>query len=486
MHGSGLQPASTLDIPLTHWGNTLSRASRLSASPLDFDWSTDETTSPSLILTDSPSPTVRAARFRAQAAADVAATAEAVDTLQDGSQQVQEEMGRELDVLYARKDDHSDDGTDYFAFFSTPPIPFDPTPRPARANPGPDSLQHEEEGRLVPPDTRLEQTDVRPVLNQPAPDGDPRAFFHDQNRNARKRLWLGSPDPEDALRARRRLRRSNISPTEERREMVYNMEYGDGNPWESERRGREARSNTISDGPNCVFAPVTASTPTQLVRTMVDLSLASGHGPSSRTLSTTTSRAERSLAALPQSTPARDLERDPAPARAPEEASHGMNVDPRDGSPDEQRNTPRPDKGKGRARAQSQDPEEDAEEEEHSLEDPAEWSAAELQEARQLSMRHAQNTRTNARPGEYSRAPSQSLGAGPSGARNSYDQYDETRWDERRNLRDEPTSRYPPTREERAEYTMRYRDAPRADLTRTTSRLRDVPGERADARDGRE
>ncbi|RDX39614.1 hypothetical protein OH76DRAFT_1490971 [Lentinus brumalis] len=475
-------PSSSLDLSISQWNDGQERAGRASSSPVDLEWSSSVSSTLDL---ESPTPTARAIQRRGRTATD----ALGLDFGSNPANHPQPAPDRELDALNANGERESDVSTDYFGFFSSPPHDLDPllyqNPPPANAP------RHDDEGRPIMPETRSGGAEERSRLNQPALNGDPRAAYHgepprtpdavDHGRNPRKRLWLGSPDPEDLQRALRRPRPSNTTPIVEDGRLLADGDHHGRNPWQSEERGRASRTTFLRTELDLVFDPVTASTPTHLVRSMVDLSLASGH-PSSADArpsqaGSDASRIRDSGRDLPPHlSRTSDYAAVPTPPAQQPRDAYAMDVEDPDTCAVLQQEEPKRDKGKGRARALSQVPEDPATEQ-RACSPPAEnaWCEAELHEARQRSLRDSDHRRAGGRTRPYSPHESQTRGAGPSGVRQDTEHVEP--WSERSwSRREDYASRTQPGLHD---YGSRYS---REHLASGPNRIPAFPRERDDSR----
>ncbi len=443
-HGS--LPPSSLDLSVSHWDASRAGIEQAASSPLGLDWT--RSSSPTVDL-ESPSPMARAAAFRSQVASNLLG----LNFGDDPSRHPRAAPDRELDELDARDTRSSDDSTDYFGFFSSPPHDLDPLvyQELSHAN----TPRHDHEGHPLPPAPRPGDPGERSRLNQPALNGDPRASYHgepdtipvtvDHTRNPRKRVWLGSPDPEDLQRALRRPRPSNTTPTVANGQLPTNEECDGHNPWRSVRRRAESSTTGSPNGLGINFDPVAVSTPAHLVRTMDDLSIEAGHPPSASSRRALTSQIQRDAHLGRRDPPPHLTPRNsnvPASASSAQlsERDHAMDTDEPDNRSDSPEETPKRNNGKGKARALSSVSEYPEEQSGLPVRADDAWCEAELHKARQRSIRDALTQRAGLGTRVHSPGPSQTSGAGPSRA----SRYCESgRWiaDEReRGRRDDPSS----------------------------------------------
>ncbi len=385
------------------WDSSEATARSRSSSPISFDWThTDasaEAASPEILAT-----TARLAEITEAFAGPLI---NPVDSLAPY---------HPLVVAHERDPSTS---IDYFAYFSPPPNMEDP----------PHLLHQRLQGAVVPGEDETLPYGRGPVLN--LADMDPNFIYNgepaseslrcDDGRNVRKRLWTGSPNPEDALRGRQRPRRESPTPSQRERVGRNGSAY---NPWRSsgDRRRRGGGDELFSDG----FAPVAVSTPVS--------SVVPNHYEGSRTGRIRTgSDARRSALPPPQTTSApngtprfasgqygnEDAASRPE-SQVPEDRGQEMEIDaaPNADSGDSPKEKSRRDKGKGRAHASGPEQEADAEARPRPQPTDIGWSEQELATARERSLRQVIEQRPWTRTGSltdsfWARNPQSS--AGPSG-----------------------------------------------------------------------
>ncbi|KAI0707503.1 hypothetical protein C8T65DRAFT_740298 [Cerioporus squamosus] len=380
-----------------------------SSSPMSLDWTGLGSESPMPVDSRSPSPTVRAARARILAGVNHLGL-----TLQDelrgeigsvpaASNQTQTARPQAwpMNALSGDRGTQEDEATDYFAFFSSPPVLVDP---PHYRNHVLQGAPRNEPPLPVPTNYLFGHAEEREPMTQ---SNDPRDIYHgelpydpaplDHSRKPRKRLWLGSPDPEDVLRGQRRARPQNSTPLWLSRARLTGGGCDDSDPWGNQLREQELREEgqTIP-----AFIPVTASTPANPVHAAnIRLCSRLGRAPDGYQY------AELQPGGTAGETDARQRKR---PGTCP-------STDPED----EQEPEPLPNTEQGA------------------------WSEAELMEARQRSLRQAMEERTGYEAGARPTCPNQTHGAGPSGPRYAREAYGAETDEGRRNPRDELSSRAP-------------------------------------------
>ncbi|KAI0717539.1 hypothetical protein C8T65DRAFT_694198 [Cerioporus squamosus] len=412
-------------------------------------WSSALAESHSPVELFSPSPTVRATRQRSQISvchpsASIASANHGQNGQHTGSGQGTATVTRNVNT-----DDSSDNGTDYFAYFPTPPIVDLPY-----------YTEHILQGAPHVDDKAPEATTTQPehlssshFTRQLLLDGDPGAFFHEHTGNNKKRLWPGSPNPEEVRRGLSRLRLASTMPALTGGRRLPGLEDDLGNPWGSGRRGQAGEEADGLRGLGLAFAPAMASTPSQHVRTIVGQSSMANSIPPA---STYPARYQ------PSPHPAHASERgsDHCPAlnttRRGYEYAPPANTDTRDHDPDDQPGEPKPEKGKGKACALS--PASDDKEEAADLliaNGGGGWNETELLEAHQRSLRQALNDRAGSGGGAHASATFQTYGAGPSGHSGSLTfagEHDWRMWDD--------ASSHPPSRHENATPQRSRHDRP--------------------------
>ncbi|TFK92581.1 hypothetical protein K466DRAFT_595147 [Polyporus arcularius HHB13444] len=381
---------------LSEWGRTPSRTAATGLSHMSYDWYT---------------PTPRGPRYEANAANIVSTNAQAehaqnADAHPAGGNnanvaaaatqaQTAQRTGNERCAM-----DLASQSTDYFALFPTPP--------PFADRAGSDTAQpldlryahpaaHEAEVATSIADTN-EIAGSYAFNSGPAPSSVTTADDATQERvirgklshnpasiddapNARKRLWTGSPNPEDTRRSLRRPRRIGPARTPATAGNV-------SNPWRAESGGTGTVWNG-SSGAFGMFAPVAVSTP--LPRPVIN--------HDNRTLEGHQSAARDAAPPLPAATLQESARLTPMNAVYGQETSGqaaGPQPDLRMPDVDDMleyrpasplRNPSNRDKGK--RRATSQDDESSAAEQAQLGPEEDEWDDAELLEARARSLRQS-------------------------------------------------------------------------------------------------
>ncbi|RDX46664.1 hypothetical protein OH76DRAFT_1420072 [Lentinus brumalis] len=403
----------------------------IEGEPMALDWSGTSPESP--VASGSPSPTVRAALRRSQAttAGGPGTNAPAPGGTQ-ALQQVPAGTVQNAGNVANVGDNTSDAGTDYFAYFSSPPI-YDP----------PHYLEHTLQGATIVEENWQAAAEApashNGVHGPDVPDGDLRALVlgeqqHnpstlEHSRNPRKRLWTGSPNPEGVQRGLRRARPAHATPSLTSTRRLDETGLEERNPWESARR---AQTGIVGDNNvnflGLAFNPVSASTPSlparaalsppQAVRSIPPRDPPAPGARPAYSHAHSTLPNQLSALSLDNAAPPLDSRRGPAltsSGRAPTDTRGAGRED------DTQLHGQPRDKGKAKACAQDlhDDDREPGEAEEDGMADDERggWSEAELREARYRSLRQSMDERAGPRYGGLPPAYSQSFGAGPSGHR---------------------------------------------------------------------
>ncbi|KAI0716019.1 hypothetical protein C8T65DRAFT_694499 [Cerioporus squamosus] len=380
-------PNTAYSPPPSPWGSSTTRCSSRSSSPMSFDWDTSATS----VEDEGPPSLTRNAVQRAAPTAPAGPPRTFINPV---------DAFEHLHPLAAERERMSQAGSDYFTFFSTPPAFEDPAYLTQHRLLGAPRYDDEGDHPQIPAGqdthTRLDSEDSRAWYHGKQACMIPRL---DDARNARKRLWTGSPDPEDALRGRRRQRQSIATPPRQGGGggLSGSFDVYNRNPWGSVG-GQGIRTRVNRDTENA-FAPVAVSTPAPAtVHDRNGPPLTFNFGP--RTASRMPeSRPDASSPPDPNSTP-RTTHRQDEYGRiedrslTPVPRNRRMDIDPvpentrSDSAPAE----PKRDKGKARALSP------DAEQGEASTPLPDRmdggWSEQELLEARQRSLRHAVEDRS--------------------------------------------------------------------------------------------
>ncbi|RDX41885.1 hypothetical protein OH76DRAFT_1489138 [Lentinus brumalis] len=362
------------------------------SSPINVSFSS------SIAPSATPSPSVRAANFRARTGSDRTARGAGTNVRDDTAAPI---VPRSLASFtlpsspglpdappgLASRHQHStthgvqlggDD--EYFRYFATPPTFADPPPPQAQRLeqlPQTHPEHHEDASGAQNSLHRLEDDAARAAQDDP--------------RTARKRFWAGTPDPEGEERALRRLRPTGTTPSFRDGTRLPSSNYLGLNPWASDHTiGTNATVNAPLPGR---FSPAAASTPMPSITSLAE--------PPRTQLP---SRCDSATAGTPQSLamprPRRDdLERSIGTHASPS----AMSLDEDEARESETRSTtpPRPRTDKGKARATTEDiahHNEDAADE-HLSDDERfsndgaamdeEWSERDLARARQESLRQA-------------------------------------------------------------------------------------------------
>ncbi|TFK80193.1 hypothetical protein K466DRAFT_605535 [Polyporus arcularius HHB13444] len=252
-------------------GDQQANEERGAREPMVLDWS--GTSPESSVDAGSPSPTVRAALRRSQATTGGPGmntpAPDRTRTLRQTPAGRAQNGGDAADV----GDKASDAGTDYFAYFSSPPA-YDPA----------HYLEHTLQGATTVEENWQAAAEAPTSHNgghgPDIPDGDLRALVlgeqqHDlstfeHSRNPRKRLWTGSPNPEGVQRGLRRARPAQATPNLANARRLDGTELEERNPWESARR---TQAGIVGDNNvnflGLAFNPVSASTPSLPARAVL-------------------------------------------------------------------------------------------------------------------------------------------------------------------------------------------------------------------------
>ncbi|TFK89513.1 hypothetical protein K466DRAFT_597736 [Polyporus arcularius HHB13444] len=367
--------------PASTWGSSDTAVNSRSSSPLSFDWTSSAASVDGLGQVSQE---------------DLAATA----TIMAVTESFAGPLTNPVDSLpffhplAAAQDASSQASTDYFRFFSPLPDIEDPPHvmhhrLPTFRNDG------HEEGTFAGPSVTLNtaELDSNFILNG-EPDCTP--MPNDDVPNARKRLWTGSPNPEDALRARRRQRQSTqspLQPTAAREPDGLSVAY---NPWGNEGAAELREGDGVLRSNS--FHPVAISTPvpqTVQNRYVLPPSPATAIFPAQ----TSATLHPRTSAGLLPSSGSRQAPRydviESAEARpvTPDESGRRMDVDaaPDDSLDDSSIKRPKQDKGKAKARGPG--PERNAPQDGQAPSPDDGWCERELQEARTRSLRQTMEAR---------------------------------------------------------------------------------------------
>ncbi|RDX45044.1 hypothetical protein OH76DRAFT_1421025 [Lentinus brumalis] len=229
----------------------------LDSSPLSFSW--DATTA-------TLSPSIRAAETRAHAISAVAATAhetddnaniaEALTTAplagETGEPVLTSGTARQAETTKSAGASGQADGDadDYFRFFTTPVLSAEAPNRDTQTF-------NNREARQMTDD------EGNPIDADAADHGEPaRDFFTQDNpRTARKRIWMGTPDPEAEQRHASRMRMAGSTPAMRSSRKLPNtlISASSRNPWADDgAAGRRERSRGVD---NFSFVPVASSPP---------------------------------------------------------------------------------------------------------------------------------------------------------------------------------------------------------------------------------
>ncbi|KAI0685172.1 hypothetical protein C8T65DRAFT_701696 [Cerioporus squamosus] len=467
-------PPSSVETTPSHSATTQARSAELSSSPLSLDWTGEGAESPSPLESASPSPTIRAAHARSQTTANRLGLNlhggrvenKRVD-LTNNDQRTAIPPANGPNVLSGDRAAQEDDVTDYFAFFSSPPTLVDP---PHYRNHTLQGAPRDENPLPIHTDYRFGHAEERATPNQPALD-DPVAIYRgehpyppssiDQTRTARKRLWQGSPNPEDVQRGQRRARRPSSTPTWRNGGGPTADVCDASNPWTSFREGQTGSLRGHSDVPT--FIPVMASTPAHLVRSPGTTSLAaraqlSGNAHTMHSHSET--RNDSSILRPAPTRPSRNSTDNHPQIGHQGSYAQPMTIDARDHKPADNHDQPRRDKGKGRARAVSVSTEDEQGPELLPNTEQGAWSEAELLEARQMSLRQAMEDRQRTGGALSSCFLDQTNGAGPSGTGRVHDAYERHQDGQDGSRRDEYTSRTPMYQNDEPSYRSRPHPGP--------------------------
>ncbi|RDX52616.1 hypothetical protein OH76DRAFT_1416713 [Lentinus brumalis] len=239
--------------PGSPWGSSTTRVNSRSSSPLSFDWDS-ATEVGNVSLAGEPGPAAPFLPPHVLSEEEVTARIIAAE-------------GPPPTISYPTNllVDSSQASTDYWAYFTSPPGLEDPphfaqhglhgTPTytneaslfggGAHGRNANDQRNSSQAGHAAQPSTSFgDQNTTRPPPNE--------------NINTKKRLWTGSPDPEDVLRSRRRRRQT--TPASKRREEISTLGglYTNNNPWRETVDSERAEDATLLD--DC-FNPVAVSTP---------------------------------------------------------------------------------------------------------------------------------------------------------------------------------------------------------------------------------
>ncbi len=379
-----LHPGSPGPEPAaSEWGSSETAIDSRSSSPLSFDW----TPSVASVEGDPPqSPTL------------LAATAHLIEVTEAFAGPITNPLDNlsPFHPLANQRDAPSQASTDYFRFFSPIPDIEDPPHVTCHRLQGASRLGDNDDdddlGTNAGQGVIFNVADMNPnfVFN-----GEPvsNPLPHDDARNARKRYWTGSPNPEDTLRARRRQRQQTPSPL--RLPETHAGQLAAFNPWNGEDTLRERERDV--EARNSVFSPVAVSTPAQ-----PSVRNAQGQPPSEMAICSsppvTGARPSLPHGPIPTSAPhnlSRSSAADPLGSRTPIPVIGNSctedSAEPKTPQTDSQPAPTKRDKGKGRARYTS--PEQDCQESRAAPRNEG-WCERELHEARQRSMQQALEERT--------------------------------------------------------------------------------------------
>ncbi|KAI0691958.1 hypothetical protein C8T65DRAFT_699653 [Cerioporus squamosus] len=434
-----LLPPNWLDHSRSQWG---SAQTLYDSTPLNFSFTSSETESVSPLISLSPSPTIRVTRPRSRApACHPSLSLAGGDHGHDqDARHAANRHDEATSALNANGGNSSDNGTDYFAYFPTPPI-IDPPHYTEHVLQGAQRAPDENHDAMI--SRHAEHPEGTRFTRQLLLDGDPGAFFRGEHTpnpshaehagNPKKRLWPGSPNPEEVQRGLNRPRPANTTPALVGGRRLPDLEESPANPWES---ARSERADVVCDGLSTLglaFAPATVSTPALPVRSLT------GQFSMARLVPPTTSNHARHQ---PSAHPLRDSERRLGRPHARVSTDDDDADEPPPGADDwehvsePQSQAPKPDKGKGKARA----PPQVSDSEEEAADPPSAngggWSEAEILEARQRSLKTALEDRAGSRRSAFAPQTPQTHGAGPSGQRSSPRTADERDW----RMRDDPSS----------------------------------------------
>ncbi|TFK79427.1 hypothetical protein K466DRAFT_570239 [Polyporus arcularius HHB13444] len=409
--------------------------------------------SSSLAESDSPSPTARSAIFRSKREAEKASSNASSHLPGRDPPPHISRLATSTGAAPARGASVSDNGTDYFAYFSPPPSfgpPRSTLPLPSGAiatagnvtTATPQRANHA--GRNGP---TASSVPLRASLRDTRQDN---TTVHDQSGIGKKRLWPGSPNPEGILRGRRRPRPANTTPDFAGPRRLEDFLSTSRNPWDSERRPQNTSMRANVDTIDPAFNPEAASTPDARsyatepqTAPAAPAILGSPFSLQSR-VSTSALRASPHHRALAQhhheEAPRRRAPSSSARQRD-ERANDEQPMDEDEQDEDDSHSTqePKRDKGKERARAPPSPYVTEVEDEDHRKDHCGQWNEAELREAQELSLRQAMADRMRARGDAHAAIAAQTLGAGPSGHRNGDIEHPYTlntrNWDTRGNSR---------------------------------------------------
>ncbi len=426
-------------LPLV-WGSARAAATARSPSPLSFDWSATNSNA-------SLSPTVRAvtaAAARASAGATTNTTGATgiggigdTDGTTRGAHQLNAQGNNHATGLLGRLSQRADgeanhgnanaaraqtaESTDYFAYFPTPPHfvapPFEDTAIAER-----NSLH-----RAIPPTAVTQHaTSIRPGTNNGEPTRN--SLLPDDVGNSRKRVWPGSPNLEEIRRGLSRPRtNANGRPSWDETPLPGDAHASVSNPW---RSGSRRRTPGTRRGLDRVpeFTPVAVSTPRAASVDIPDPAVTENSVVTASTGPTTAwipnainvqSRpaiSARAAQAIPGTRPQANQ-----PRAGPPTMDIDEEAEDRDAASISRKPT---NKGKGRATEQDATESEDhAEAYIGPCEQLEGWRDADLQEARQRSLRQMLEDRARRQgfgggrlyaTNEHEAGPSRSYDAGPS------------------------------------------------------------------------